>query len=73
MRTYTVTEYEKEDYENYRDNITTQDVINTLKRINRGYIGDYNYSGTEDDFDRFALHEALYKAIEILEKVRADK
>lgn len=73
MRTYTVTEYDMEDYDNYRNNLTTQDVINTLKRINRGYIGDYNYSGTEDDFDRFTLHEALYKAIEILEKVRADK
>lgn len=45
MRTYTVTEYDMEDYENYRNNLTTQDVINTLKRINRGYIGDYNYSG----------------------------
>ena len=73
MRTYTVTEYDMEDYKNYRDGLTTQDVINALKHINRGYIGDYDYSGTEDDYKRFTLHETLYKAIEILEKVRADK
>lgn len=73
MRTYTVTEYDKEDYENYRNNITIQDTINTLEHISRGWIGDYGFTGTEDDFERYKLHAALYNAIEILEKVRADK
>lgn len=73
MRTYTVTEYDNEDYENYRNNLTIQDTINTLEHISRGWIGDYNFTGTEDDFERYKLHAALYNAIEILEKVRTDK
>lgn len=68
MRTYTVTEYDEEDYENYRNNLTIEETINTLERIRRGWIADYNFTGTEDDFERYKLHAALYNAIEILQK-----
>ena len=69
MRTYTVTEYEKTDYDEYENSITIKDVIESLRYIRRGYIGDYNYTGDEDDFERFKMHMAMIKAIEILEGI----
>lgn len=69
MRTYTVTEYEKTDYDEYENSITIKDVIESLRYIKRGYIGDYNYTGDEYDFERFKMHMAMIKAIEILEGI----
>lgn len=68
MRTYTITEYDMEDYENYRNNLTIEETINTLEHIRRGWIDDYNYTGTEDDFERYKLHAALNNAIKILQQ-----
>lgn len=73
MRTYTVTEYEQQDYDDYENNITLTEIINNLKTINRGYIGDYEFTGEEDDFERFKLHASLYKAIEILTEMNEEK
>lgn len=70
MRKYTVTEYEQQDYDDYRNNITVDEVISNLKRINRGYIGDYDFTGEEDDFKRYKLHTSIYKAIELLEQYK---
>lgn len=67
MRKYEVIEYEREDYDNYEKNLTQEELINNLEHINRGYIGDYNYTGEVDDFNRFKLHMSLYKVIELLE------
>ena len=69
MRTYTITEYERTDYDEYENSITIKDVIESLRYIKRGYIGDYNYTGDEDDFERFKMHMAMIKAIEILEGI----
>lgn len=66
MRTYTVTEYEKEDYAKARDEMTIGEVINNLEHIDQGWIPSYNYSGTEEDFDNYKLHMALRKAMELL-------
>lgn len=67
MRKYEVIEYEREDYDDYENNFTLEELIDNLKHINRGYIGDYSYTGDADDFNRFKLHMSLYKAIELLE------
>lgn len=69
MRTYTITKYDQEDYDDYENNITMTEIINNLKYINRGYIGDYNFTGDEDDFERFKMHTSLYKAIKILTEI----
>lgn len=69
MITYTVTEYEESDYNDFRDNLTISRTINILDDISRGWIGDYNYDGTESDFELYKLHMALYKAINILTDV----
>ena len=68
MRQYTVTEYEQEDYEYFERNLTNKKAIEFLERISRGYLPDYNFTGTEDDFDNYCLHQAIYKAIEALEE-----
>ena len=70
MRTYTVTEYDSQDYDDYENNVTLTEIINNLKYIKRGYIGDYNFTGEEDDFERFKLHASLYKAIKILVEMK---
>ena len=68
MRQYTVTEYKQEDYEYFERNLTNKKAIEFLERISRGYLPDYNFTGTEDDFDNYCLHQAIYKAIEALEE-----
>jgi hypothetical protein len=66
MRTYTVTEYDREDYDAVRENMTNDEAIRLLERIDRGWIPDYNFTGTEDDFENYKLHQALYKAMDAL-------
>ena len=68
MRRYTVTEYEQEDYDYFKRNLTSKKAIEFLERISRGYLPDYNFTGTEDDFDNYCLHKAIDKAIEALEE-----
>lgn len=67
MRTYTITEYEEEDYE-YAENMGIHDVIERLRQIKRGWLPDYSYDhdGTEDDYERFANQMAMSRAIELL-------
>ena len=66
-RTYTVTEYDREDYTSLRENMTDEEAVALLKRIERGWIPDYDFDGSESDFENYKLHLALYKAIEKLE------
>ena len=68
MRKYTITEYEMEDYNSYNPDI--EEIISNLKHIKRGYIGDYNFTGEEDDYNLYKLHHSIYKTIEILKKYR---
>ena len=67
MRTYTITEYEEEDYE-YAKNMDIHDVIERLKQIKRGWLPDYscNHDGTEDNYEKFANQMAMSRAIELL-------
>lgn len=72
MRTYTITEYDEQDYDNYKNDITLTEIINNLEYIKRGYVGDYNFTGKEDDFERFKLHVSLNKAVDMLTKMALD-
>lgn len=67
MRTYTITEYEEEDYERAK-NMGIHDVIERLERIKRGWLPDYscNHDGTEDNYEIFANQMAMKRAIELL-------
>ena len=68
MRTYTVTEYDKEDYDAVRENITDEEILHALESIERGWLPDWNYTGTEDDFESYKLHIALYKVIDVVKE-----
>lgn len=67
MKTYTITEYETKDYDNFENDLTKQEIINGLRSIARGWLPDYNYTGTEEDFDYFKNHAIIHKAIKLLE------
>ena len=69
MKEYTVKEYEFEDYTSIGDTMTKEDIISILEYIKRGYIPDYNFTGSEDDFERCKMHTAMSKAIEAVEKL----
>ena len=66
MKEYTVKEYEMEDYEKASKEMTNEDAINLLEYIKRGYLSDYNFTGSEKDFEYYKLHVAMRKAIEAL-------
>ena len=66
MRTHTVTEYDKRYYDYYENNITLTEIIDNLEAIDSGYIGRCEFTGEEDDFERFKLHISLHKAIGML-------
>lgn len=66
MREYTVREYDAEDYNKLRDNMTVEETIDNLRKISRGWLPDYNYSGSESDYDVYKLHIAINKAISAL-------
>ena len=63
MRQYTVTEYEQEDYDDFKRNLTSKKAIEFLERISRGYLPDYNFTGTENDYEYYCMHQAIHKAI----------
>ena len=67
MRTYTVTEYEEEDYKR-AENMGISDVIERLGWIARGWLPDYtfNHDGSEEEYERFANQMAMMRAIELL-------
>lgn len=66
MREYTIRTYDMEDYEDARDSMTLDDIISHLAYVKRGYVPDYNFTGDENDFERYKLHIAISKAIEII-------
>ena len=69
MREYTIREYDKEDYEEFINNLTNEETIALLDRISSGWLPDYNFSGSENDFENYRLHSAIYRAIEIIEEM----
>lgn len=68
MKEYTVKEYEFDDYKAAKDAMTKDDIVDILEYIKRGYIPDYNYTGSEDDFERYKMHVAISKAIEAIKE-----
>lgn len=74
-RTYTITEYDKDDIEALC-NMSRTDVVETLKHIKRGWLPqdyvclprDYE-TYSESQYDTTRLHVAIEKAIAMLEKI----
>lgn len=66
MRTYTVNEYEQEDYSQAKENMSDHEAALLLEKIDRGWIPGYDFTGTQQDFENYKLHIALSKAIKAL-------
>ena len=62
----------KEDYERQEYEVSTMEsekLARLLEYIARGYIGDYNFTGTDEDFENHLLQMAMCRAIEIVKSV----
>ena len=70
MKTAVTTTYEQDDYNKVKESMTAKEVMEQLELIKRGYVGDYNFSGTEQDFENFKLHMALNIAIDIVAAIK---
>ena len=61
-------DYEQEDYDDFKRNLTDEHAMQLLERISSSYLPDYNYTGKKDDFDYYCLHQAIYRAMAALEE-----
>lgn len=68
--TYTVTEYEMDDYNAVKNSMSDKEAIALLNNIKRDYIPTYYYNGEEDDFENFKLHVAIQRGISAIEKTK---
>lgn len=73
MITYTITEYEQEDFDRVERNMTTEEAISILESLPRGYFPYTKPSwgkATERDFENYKICCAIDIAIEQLRKER---
>lgn len=63
--TIEVTVYDRDDYDNYADNLTDEFAAQLLR--SNTPEPPYNFSGTERDFMSFCVYHAYFRAIEALE------
>lgn len=68
--TYTVTEYEMDDYNAVKNSMSDKEAIALLNSIKRDRIPTYYYNGEEDDFENFKLHVAIQRGISAIEKTK---
>lgn len=66
MRTYTVNEYDQEDYSRAREEMTDHEAVRILEKIDRGFLPGYDFTGEPVDFENYKLHAALDRAIRAL-------
>ena len=60
MKKYTLADY------NDTKEMSTEEVIDNLLYIKRGYIGNYNFTGDEIDFERYTMHMTINNAVELI-------
>lgn len=60
MKKYTISDY------NNAKTMNVEEVIDNLLYVKRGYIGNYNFTGDELDFERYTMHMAINNAVELL-------
>ena len=57
--------YTQSDYNDERE-MTIEEVIDNLLYLKRGYIGNYNFTGDEIDFERYTMHMTINNAVELI-------
>ena len=68
--THTITTYDMEDYNKIKETMTNEEAALFLEIVKRGYISDYGFSGTEEDYESYCYHVAIRKAIDLLKQER---
>ena len=63
MKKYTLADY------NDTKDMSVKEVIDNLLYIKRGYIGNYNFTGNELDFERYTMHMTINNAVNLLKKL----
>ena len=72
MRTYTVTEYDKEDYDAQSKEIqkmTNDELAQEIRNIARGWLPDYSYTGKENDFENHRRQIIMSRVATMLEEI----
>ena len=64
--TYTVKEYEFEDYNTVKNSLSKKELCEILRYIKNTYVPDSHLTGTEEDFENHRLQMAMYKAIDYI-------
>lgn len=70
MKEYTVREYDIEDYDIQReqvDEMSNQELADSIRGIARGWLPDYNFIGKESDFDNHKHQMIMSRVAKILE------
>lgn len=69
MITKTIRVYDIKDYDEARKNMTNEEAFNLLKVLDKNWVSNYIFDGTQDDFYKYILHIALCKAMDTLRGV----
>lgn len=76
MRVETTIVYEQEDYEKRRaeiDDMSNDDLANRLSSIARGWLPDFSYTCSEDDFKNFERQLIVARVVELLRNADCSK
>lgn len=72
MRTYTVTEYEQEDFDAVKDNMTAKKAIEILESLPRGWfpyrMPSWSDKVTISDYENYKMCCAIWFAIDLLKQ-----
>ena len=72
MRTYTVTEYDREDYDIQSKEVwemSNDELAQEIRNIARGWLPDYNFTGAENDFENHKRQAIMSRVATILEEI----
>ena len=73
MREYTVREYDMEDYDIQRDQVdemSNQELADSIRGIARGWLPDYKFTGDESDFNNHKYQMIMSRVAKILEDMK---
>lgn len=77
MKTYTVTEYEQEDFDKVKESMTAEKAIEILEGLPRGYfpynLPEWGKNVDNWDYDNYEICCAIDKAIEALREKEKNK
>ena len=67
MGKYTLSDY------NDSKEMSIEEIINNLLYIKRGYIGNYNFTGDDIDFERYTMHMTINNTVDLLRNLSSEE